>query len=43
MLVLYRTKIIKVTDRFRRMVIMATLGLMVFYLGLVRDPQVLRR
>ena len=32
MLVLYRTKIIKVTDRFRRIVITATLGLMVFYL-----------
>ncbi|MFN6119656.1 MAG: Bax inhibitor-1/YccA family protein [Actinomycetes bacterium] len=32
MLFLYRTQIIKVTDRFRRTVIMATLGLMVFYL-----------
>ncbi len=32
MLLLYRTQIIKVTDRFRRIVIMATLGLMVFYL-----------
>ncbi len=32
MLVLYRTRIIKVTDRFRRTVIMATLGLMAFYL-----------
>lgn len=32
MLVLYRTKIIKVTDRFRRIVITATLGLMAFYL-----------
>lgn len=32
MLLLYRTRIIKVTDRFRRIVIMATLGLMVFYL-----------
>ena len=32
MLVLYRTRIIKVTDRFRRIVIGATLGLMVFYL-----------
>ena len=32
MLVLYKTKIIKVTDKFRRMVIMATLGLMAFYL-----------
>ena len=32
MLVLYRTQIIKVTDRFRRIVIMATMGLMVFYL-----------
>ena len=32
MLVLYRTQIIKVTDRFRRIVIMATMGLMAFYL-----------
>jgi len=32
MLVLYRTKIIKVTDRFRRTIITATIGLMVFYL-----------
>ncbi len=32
MLVLYRTQIIKVTDRFRRTVISATLGLMAFYL-----------
>jgi uncharacterized YccA/Bax inhibitor family protein len=32
MLVLYRTKIIKVTDRFRTVVIAATMGLMVFYL-----------
>lgn len=31
MLVLYRTQIIKVTDRFKRIVIMATLGLMAFY------------
>jgi uncharacterized YccA/Bax inhibitor family protein len=31
MLVLYRTKIIKVTDRFRRIVIGATMGIMVFY------------
>jgi uncharacterized YccA/Bax inhibitor family protein len=31
MLVLYRTQIIKVTDRFRRTVIFATLGIMVFY------------
>ena len=31
MLVLYRTRIIKVTDRFRRIVIGATIGLMVFY------------
>lgn len=31
MLVLYRTEVIKVTDRFRRVVIGATLGLMVFY------------
>ena len=32
MLVLYRTKIIKVTERFRTVVIAATMGLMVFYL-----------
>jgi uncharacterized YccA/Bax inhibitor family protein len=32
MLVLYRTGVIKVTDKFRRTVIMATLGLMAFYL-----------
>ncbi len=32
MLVLYRTGVIKVTDRFRRTVMMATLGLMAFYL-----------
>ena len=32
MLVLYRTRILKVTDRFRRIVITATLGLMLFYL-----------
>ena len=32
MLVLYRTRIIKVTDRFRRIIIGATIGLMVFYL-----------
>jgi uncharacterized YccA/Bax inhibitor family protein len=32
MLVLYRTKIIKVTDKFRRIIITATMGLMVFYL-----------
>ena len=31
MLVLYRTNIIKVTDKFRRTIIMATLGLMAFY------------
>ncbi len=31
MLVLYRTRIIKVTDKFRRTIIMATLGLMAFY------------
>jgi len=31
MLVLYKTGIIKVTDRFRRIVIGATLGIMVFY------------
>jgi uncharacterized YccA/Bax inhibitor family protein len=32
MLVLYRTQIIKVTDKFRRTIISATLGLMAFYL-----------
>ena len=32
MLVLYRTQVIKVTDKFRRTVIMATLGLMAFYM-----------
>ena len=32
MLFLYKAKIIKVTDRFRRNVIMATMGLMAFYL-----------
>jgi uncharacterized YccA/Bax inhibitor family protein len=32
MLVLYRTRIIKVTDKFRRAVIVATLGVMVLYL-----------
>jgi uncharacterized YccA/Bax inhibitor family protein len=32
MLVLYKTQIIKVTDRFRRIVIGATMGLMGFYL-----------
>lgn len=31
MLVLYRTRIIKVTDRFRRIVVTATIGVMVFY------------
>lgn len=31
MLVLYRTRIIKVTERFRKVVIAATLGIMVFY------------
>lgn len=31
MLVLYRTRIIKVTERFRKIVIMATIGIMVFY------------
>jgi uncharacterized YccA/Bax inhibitor family protein len=31
MLVLYRTRIIKVTDRFRRIVVSATIGVMVFY------------
>jgi len=31
MLVLYRTRIIKVTDKFRRSVIFATLGIMVLY------------
>lgn len=33
MLFLYRTRIIKVTDKFRRTVIFATLGVMVLYLG----------
>jgi uncharacterized YccA/Bax inhibitor family protein len=33
MLVLYRTRIIKVTDRFRRIVITATLGVMLLYLA----------
>ncbi len=32
MLVLYRTRIIKVTDKFRRTVIVATMGVMVLYL-----------
>lgn len=32
MLFLYQSRIIKVTDRFRRIVIMATMGLMAFYL-----------
>ncbi len=32
MLVLYRTQIIKVTDKFRRTIIAATMGLMAFYL-----------
>jgi uncharacterized YccA/Bax inhibitor family protein len=32
MLVLYQTRIIKVTDRFRRVVVLATLGVLVFYL-----------
>ena len=32
MLVLYRTRIIKVTDKFRRVVIFATIGVMVLYL-----------
>ncbi len=31
MLVLYRTRIIRVTDRFRRIVVTATIGVMVFY------------
>ncbi|MDJ0768547.1 MAG: Bax inhibitor-1/YccA family protein [Ilumatobacter sp.] len=31
MLVLYRTRIIKVTERFRRIVVTATIGVMVFY------------
>ena len=31
MLVLYRTRIIKVTDRFRRIVVTATIGVMLFY------------
>ncbi|NOX28611.1 MAG: Bax inhibitor-1/YccA family protein [Actinobacteria bacterium] len=33
MLVLYRTRIIKVTNKFRRNVIFATLGVMVLYVG----------
>jgi len=33
MLVLYRTRIIKVTDKFRRTVIFATMGVMVLYLA----------
>jgi uncharacterized YccA/Bax inhibitor family protein len=32
MLLLYQTRIIKVTERFRRVVILATLGVMAFYL-----------
>jgi len=32
MLVLYRSQVIKVTDRFRRIVVMATLGVMALYL-----------
>ena len=32
MLVLYRTRIIRVTDRFRRVIVLATLGVMAFYL-----------
>jgi uncharacterized YccA/Bax inhibitor family protein len=32
MLVLYRTGVIKVTDKFRRIIVTATLGLMAFYL-----------
>ncbi len=32
MLVLYKTRIIKVTDRFRRIVVTATMGLMAFYM-----------
>jgi uncharacterized YccA/Bax inhibitor family protein len=31
MLVLYRTRIIRVTDRFRRIVVSATIGIMAFY------------
>jgi uncharacterized YccA/Bax inhibitor family protein len=31
MLVLYRTRVIKVTDRFRRIVVTATMGIMLFY------------
>lgn len=33
MLFLYRTRIIRVTDKFRRIIIGATLGVMVFYLA----------
>ena len=43
MLVLYRTRILKVTDRFRRAVITATLGIMVFYGVSLRDPAVRRQ
>jgi uncharacterized YccA/Bax inhibitor family protein len=32
MLVLYRSRIIRVTDRFRRVIVFATLGVMAFYL-----------
>ena len=32
MLLLYRTRIIRVTDRFRRVIVLATLGVMAFYL-----------
>jgi uncharacterized YccA/Bax inhibitor family protein len=32
MLVLYRTRIIRVTERFRRVIVLATLGVMAFYL-----------
>ena len=32
MLVLYRTRVIKVTERYRRVIVFATLGIMAFYL-----------
>ncbi|MBA3605512.1 MAG: Bax inhibitor-1/YccA family protein, partial [Acidimicrobiia bacterium] len=53
MLVLYRTNIIKVTDRFRRVIVGATLGVMALYLvsivlnlfgsgiGFIREPSAL--
>ena len=43
MLLLYNTRIIKVTDRFRRIVIFATLGVMAAVPRVVRDQLVRRR